>query len=66
MLATLDLRSEADLVRTPAWIGLIARLEDYAKGEGCRAMRIYGRRGWLRILPDYRQIAIVAEKQLDN
>ena len=34
--------------------------------EGCRAMRFYGRSGWLRVLPDYRQIAIVAEKQLNN
>jgi hypothetical protein len=52
--------------RSRAWIGLIARLEDYAKAEACRAMRLYGRRGWLRVLPDYRQIAIVAEKHLNN
>ena len=48
------------------WIGLIDRLEAYAKAEGCRAMRFYGRNGWLRMLPDYRAIAIIAEKQLNR
>ena len=52
--------------QSQAWIGLIARLEGYAKAEGCRAMRFYGRSGWLRVLPDYRQIAIVAEKHLEH
>ena len=46
------------------WLPLIAVLEDFARAEGCRAIRILGRRGWARALPDYRITRIVLEKQL--
>lgn len=46
------------------WIGLRARLEHYARSEGCRQMRIYGRKGWARVLPDYRETRVILEKDL--
>lgn len=46
------------------WLPLLDRIEDYARDEGCKAMRIYGRKGWLRALNDYREKAIVIEKDL--
>jgi hypothetical protein len=47
------------------WLPLIAELEDYARREGCKAMRIFGRRGWSRVLPDYKTTRILLEKALD-
>lgn len=46
------------------WLWMLDEIEDYAKAEGCRAMRICGRRGWERVLPDYRVRRIVLEKDL--
>jgi hypothetical protein len=43
---------------------LIARLEDYARAEGCDAVEICGRPGWMRRLPDYRVTKIVIRKRL--
>ena len=47
------------------WRALIGALERFARAEGCASLRIYGRRGWARILPDYRLHSIVLEKELD-
>jgi len=44
------------------WLSLIAVLEDFARAEGCRAIRILGRRGWARLLPDYVTTRILLEK----
>ena len=46
------------------WLPLIAGLEAYGKGQGCAAMRIYGRRGWRKLLPDYRTTRVLLEKPL--
>jgi len=46
------------------WLPLLDRIHDYAKAEGCAAMRIFGREGWLRILDGYRKTAVVLEKAL--
>ena len=46
------------------WLPLISGIEKFAKAEGCRAMRIIGRRGWMRVLPDYRERAVVIEKDI--
>ena len=48
----------------PKWKFLIARLEQFAKAEGCNGMAIMGRRGWLRELPDYHLTSITLEKEL--
>jgi hypothetical protein len=43
---------------------LLTDLENFAKAEGCMAMRLTGRLGWIRKLPDYRKKAVVLEKAL--
>jgi hypothetical protein len=45
------------------WLPLLARIEKYAKAEGCR-MRIYGRPGWERVLDGYRKEYVILEKVL--
>jgi hypothetical protein len=47
------------------WLPLIRGIEDYAKAEGCRRVRIFGRKGWLRVLDGYRQTHVVIDKRLD-
>lgn len=42
----------------------MVRLEDFAKAEGCDKMRIIGRRGWSRVLPDFSEAAVILEKGL--
>ncbi len=46
------------------WLALKDELEKFAKAEGCECIRVYGRRGWARELPDYRLIQITLEKRL--
>lgn len=46
------------------WGFLIGELEQFAMKEGCKAMRIYGRQGWKRLLPEYRTQSVVLEKEL--
>ena len=46
------------------WLPLFARIEKYAKDEGCSAMRIYGRKGWERVLDGYRAEYVILEKSL--
>ena len=47
------------------WLPLIERIEDYARNEGCRCVRIYGRKGWLRALQGYAQRNVVLDKELN-
>ena len=47
------------------WLPLFSRIEKYAKDEGCSAMRIYGRKGWERVLDGYRVEHVVLEKGLN-
>jgi hypothetical protein len=46
------------------WLPLKAELENFAKTEGCVAIRMHGRRGWVRALPDYRATRVLLEKNL--
>lgn len=46
------------------WLGLLPQLEAAAKERGCVAVEIIGRRGWARLLPEYRETAVVLEKRL--
>jgi hypothetical protein len=46
------------------WLPLLAGLERYAREEKCKAMRIFGRRGWERVLPDYKPARVLLEKEL--
>jgi hypothetical protein len=46
------------------WLPLISVIEKFAKDEGCASIRVYGRKGWGRALPDYNLISITLEKAL--
>jgi hypothetical protein len=46
------------------WIALLDGIEAYARAAGCAAVRIMGRKGWMRLLGDYRVKRIVLEKDL--
>lgn len=46
------------------WLPLFAKIEKYAKDEGCHTMRIFGRKGWQRVLDGYRVEHVVLEKDL--
>lgn len=46
------------------WLPLMARIEQYARAEGCRCVRWYGRKGWQRVMPDYRVEHVIMEKAL--
>jgi hypothetical protein len=45
------------------WLPLFATIEKYAKAEGCKCVRIYGRKGWERALQGYRVEHVILEKQ---
>lgn len=46
------------------WLPLLSQIEKYAKDEGCHAMRIFGRKGWHRVLDGYHIEHVVLEKEL--
>ena len=46
------------------WLPLFAQIEKYAENEGCSRMRIYGRKGWERVLDGYRVEHVILEKAL--
>jgi hypothetical protein len=46
------------------WLPLIDQIETYARDEGCRRVRIYGRKGWLHVLEGYEERHIIMDKEL--
>ncbi len=52
----------ADMQR---WLPLIKQIEKFARSEGCKCVRIYGRKGWLRALDGYAQRYVILDKELD-
>jgi hypothetical protein len=46
------------------WLPLLEKIETYARNEGAKCVRIYGRRGWERALTGYRVEHVVLEKAL--
>jgi len=46
------------------WRHLLAKIEDYARKEGAKCVRIYGRKGWERALDNYRVEHVILEKAL--
>lgn len=46
------------------WLPLIEQIETYARGEGCKRVRIYGRKGWLHVLDGYEETHIIMDKQV--
>jgi hypothetical protein len=48
----------------PRWLPLIDHIEAYARAEGCRRVRIFGRKGWLRVLEGFEEKHIIMDKDL--
>jgi len=46
------------------WLPLIGGIEAYARAEGCCCVRIFGRKGWARVLDGYEQTHVVIDKRL--
>lgn len=46
------------------WLPLIRGIEAYAQAEGCRCVRIFGRKGWARVLERYEQTYVIVDKRL--
>jgi hypothetical protein len=46
------------------WLPLLRTIEAYARAEGCGHLRIFGRKGWQRVLEDYRVTNIILERNL--
>jgi hypothetical protein len=51
----------ANIVR---WLPLIRTIEAYARDEACICVRIFGRKGWARVLDGYRQTHAIIDKHL--
>lgn len=47
------------------WLPLISGIEAYARNEGCARVRIYGRKGWQRVLEGFEQKHVIVDKELD-
>jgi hypothetical protein len=45
------------------WLPLLRKIEAYAKDEGCGCVRIYGRKGWARVLDGYRVEHVILERR---
>lgn len=72
-MTTALVRTEADLVciltacggeDMHEWLPLLAKVESYAKAEGCSIVRIYGRKGWGRVLDGYHVEHVILERTL--
>lgn len=46
------------------WLPLLGEIEAYARSEGCARMRIFGRKGWLRVLDGYHEGHVIIDKEL--
>jgi len=46
------------------WLPLFKQIEDYARKEGCSTMRLYGRKGWERVLDGYHVEHVILEKDI--
>ena len=47
-----------------AWLPLLAKVEAWAKAEGAARLRFIGRKGWARVLRNYRVSNVVLERAL--
>ena len=47
-----------------SWFAELADIEDWIKRIGCKRITLTGRKGWLRVLPDYELQTITMVKTL--
>ena len=50
--------------RMTRWLPLIRDIEAYAEAEVCRCVRIFGRKGWARVLDGYEETHAIIDKRL--
>ena len=50
--------------RMSEWIGDLYMLENWAKTQGCDYMDMYARKGWKKILKEYKEDCILLRKKL--
>ena len=50
--------------RMSEWIGDLSILEEWAKSQGCHYIDLYGRRGWKKLLKEYKEDCILLRKKL--
>lgn len=46
------------------WLPLRAKIEEYAKAQGCDRVMVEGRMGWRGVLRDYRITGVTLEKRI--
>ena len=46
------------------WLPLVEGIEQYARNERCKLVRIYGRKGWLSVLDGYREKHVIMDKDV--
>jgi hypothetical protein len=46
------------------WLHMMANIEQYARDMGCNRISVTGRKGWARLLPDFREKLVIIEKEL--
>uniref|UniRef100_A0A973WQF7 Uncharacterized protein n=1 Tax=Bradyrhizobium quebecense TaxID=2748629 RepID=A0A973WQF7_9BRAD len=46
------------------WVPLLEQIEDWARAEGAKRLRLMGRAGWARVLKNYHVSNIVMERAL--
>ncbi len=44
------------------FLPLLNDLEAYGRSAGCKASRVIGRKGWIRVLKNYKQKAVILQK----
>lgn len=45
-------------------LAMLTKIENYARDGGCSRVRIFGRKGWVRVLPHYSVEHVVLERRL--
>lgn len=45
------------------WLPYLSQIEVWAQTHGCDGMRIVGRKGWGRVLPGYKEAAVLLRKE---
>jgi hypothetical protein len=54
----------SDVSSSEGWNNTIKPIEEQAKEWGCSTIEVKGRKGWHRVLPEYKLKQITLEKQL--
>ena len=46
------------------WLGHIKEIEQFGRNHDCNISEIIGRKGWMKMLPDYELFAVILRKKL--